>query len=153
MDAEVSVRSLIERGDVFNNVKGLTAEEIFKSLSSLTDFPPAANGEDILTELLEREKVLSTAVGNGIAIPHPRRPLIGNPDDQRIYVCFPETPVGMGAPDSRRVHAMFILLSANSQSHIKALSELARLFRNEDFRRLLETQPSKQSLLDVIDNM
>lgn len=147
-DFDVSV--LFERGEVLENVPGETYEQIYDYICGRVSLPTGLSSADMAQELVQREKVLSTAVGNGIAIPHPRRPLVKISGECKVIVAYLRAPVDMQAPDARKVYVMFILLSDSSQFHIKALSSLAALFKNEEFRRGLQTRPSKSCLLELV---
>ena len=80
----------IEKGGVLTDVEGSTPQEVYRNVIDAIKLPEGIDRELVYTELCEREKVLSTAVGNGIAIPHPRRPLMKNAEDQRIVRCAPQ---------------------------------------------------------------
>ena len=56
----------------------------------------------------------------------------------------------MQAPDSKKVYVMFVLLSSSTQTHLQVLSELARLFRDVEFRKVLESKPTENDLLIAI---
>ena len=144
------VESLVGRGEVLGNVTGGTLEEIFKSICSKAKLPQGLEADAVVTELMDREKVLSTAVGNGIAIPHPRKPLFSREEDSMIVVAYLNQPLDMQAPDVKKVYVMFILLSSSSQFHIKALANLAKLIKNEEFRKGLQVKPPKEQLLELI---
>lgn len=139
--------SLIQKGGVFKDVEGTTVSEILSNAVSLIKLPAGLSRELLNTELIEREKILSTAVGNGIALPHPHRKVINATDDQRIAVCFLKTPIDMQAPDSRKVYVYFILLTAASQKHIDILSGIANLAKDKEFKLLLESCPDEATLL------
>ena len=141
---------LIERGGIFYDVRGKSPAQVYRYVAENMTLPVGYVRSDIEKELLEREKILSTAVGNGIAIPHARSPIMKKAEDQRIVLAFLENPLEMGAPDERSVYALFIILSAKAQFHVQILSNLAKLFHNEDFRKFLETIPQKDALLKRI---
>ena len=113
---------LIHVGGVHYNVEGCNPNEIYKNICNLIPLPENYDPSSICTELLSREQVLSTAVGNGISIPHPRRPIIKNSSDQRLAVCYLKTPFDMQAPDSRKVYVMFVLLSSSTQTQVLCLN-------------------------------
>ncbi len=150
MISSLELCEFIERGGVLCNVEGSTPAEIYRKVVDSLSLPADVDKELVFNELCEREKVLSTAVGNGIAIPHPRRPIMKTPEAQRIVVCFLKNPINMNAPDSLSVHTMFILLSASSQVHINVLSSLAKLIRKNEFKKLLETKPTLEQLVTAI---
>ncbi len=151
MYTELNVAKLLENGEVLTNVEGNTVEEVYKNVCKKIRLPEELSGDVLCDELLEREKILSTAVGQGISIPHSRRPLLKDPENQRIIVCFLKNQMNMNAPDSRRVFVMFILLSSSSQNHIKALSALAKLLHNKQFLNFLQLTPGKRELLEAVE--
>jgi PTS system nitrogen regulatory IIA component len=108
------------------------------------------NAESVYNALAAREHVLSTAVGNGIALPHARAPIMKSEDDQQICIVYLKNPIDMKAPDERRVFVMFVLLTFNSQSHLRILSSLVTLFRKPQFRKLLEKHAGEAELLNAI---
>lgn len=144
------VCGLIQRGGVYADVEGSTPEEVYKNLCAMIPLPAGLSAEEVEHELLEREAVLSTAVGSGIAIPHPRRPIVPSESEERVVVCFPRAPLNMQVPDDRQVYVMFLLLTHSTQSHIRVLSDLARLFRAAAFKKALETRPTLPALLEAI---
>ena len=151
MCMELSIEKLLENGDVLTNVAGSTVEEVYKNVCKKIRLPEGLSGDVLCNELLEREKILSTAVGQGISIPHPRYPLLKAAENQRIIVCFLKDSMNMNAPDSRRVFVMFILLSNSSQNHIKALSSLAKLLHHKQFLDFLQSVPDKMELLKAVE--
>ncbi len=141
---------LISKGGVFTDIKGSSVNEVYDDFSKKIKLPDGLYAEVLNRELIEREKVLSTAVGNGIAIPHPRSQLIYNPADERIAVCFSREGIDMHSPDSTNVSAFFVLLTHTSQSHLAILSTLAALVQKKDFITVLKTKPNQKALLDAI---
>ncbi len=154
MDSElnggVDLAVLIHRGGIFFDVEGNTPEEIYSKISSMIKMPEGLTSEQICNALCAREQVLSTAVGNGIALPHARSSIIKNSDDQQICIVYLKNPIDMQAPDEREVFVMFVLLTHNSQVHLKVLTELAGLFRNLRFRKALESHAGEAEILSLI---
>ena len=141
---------LIHRGGVFFDVEGTTPQEIYKNISEKIEKPEGVTSDLIYNALCAREQVLSTAVGNGVALPHARASIIKNEEDQKICVVYLKNPIDMQAPDEREVFVMFVLLTSNSQVHLKVLTELAGLFRNLRFRKALESHAGEAELLSLI---
>jgi len=139
--------SLIEKGGVFTDVEGQNSEEVYKNLTEQLNLPAYLNKKDLADELQARENVLSTAVGNGIAIPHPRRPMLESEADQRIFVCFPKSPLDMNGPDNKNVYVMFVILSNSSKAHLAVLSGLAKAIKSTEFQHFLQGKPSKDELV------
>ena len=146
----VDLPGLIHRGGVFFDIEGNTPEEVYKVISEKIEKPEDLTSEQVYTALCAREQVLSTAVGNGIALPHARSSIIKSDKDQKICVVYLKNPIDMQAPDEREVYVMFVLLTHNSQVHLKVLTELAGLFRNLRFRKALESHAQEAELLSLI---
>lgn len=150
METNCDIARLIHNGGIYTDVEGKTPAEIFEKVSKMIDLPDGTTSELIYNSLCAREKVLSTAVGNGIALPHARTPIVKNDTDQKICVVYLKEPIDMNAPDERDVFVMFILLTSNSQFHLKVLSSLAGLFRDVKFRKALENHADEATLLPMI---
>ena len=149
----VDLAQLIHRGGVFKNVEGSTPQEIYAKVCKMIDLPAGMTSETVYEALCAREEVLSTAVGNGIALPHARSPIMKTEADQRICVVYLKNPIDMKAPDEREVFVMFILLAHNSQIHLKVLSSLAALFRDPKFKKALELRSDEAVLASIIKEL
>jgi len=150
MNLEFDIAGLIHKGGVYDNVEGTTAEEVYKKISTMIPLPSEMTAESVYNALAAREHVLSTAVGDGIALPHARAPIMKTENDQQICIVYLKNPIDMKAPDERKVFVMFVLLTFNSQSHLKILSKLVTLFRKPQFRKLLEKHAGEAELLNAI---
>ncbi len=153
MENEVCLTDLIHRGGIFSDVEGKTPQEIYEKVCKLIRIPEGLDADQICKSLCAREEILSTAVGNGIALPHARTPVIKNEEDSMVVVVYLKTPIEMKAPDERPVTTMFILLSQNSQLHLKILSTLAGLFRSQRFRKALEDHAGEETLSSLIKDL
>ena len=150
---EVDLVQLIHRGGVFKNVEGNTPQEIYAKVCKMIDLPEGMTSDFVYNALCAREEVLSTAVGNGIALPHARSPIMRNESEQRICVVYLKNPIDMKAPDEREVFVMFVLLAHNSQIHLKVLSSLAALFRDAKFKKALELRSDEAVLSSIIKEL
>ncbi|MCR4578834.1 MAG: PTS sugar transporter subunit IIA [Treponema sp.] len=153
MENEIDIAKLIHRGGVFKDVEGKTPQEIYEKVCKMIDLPDGMTSEQVYNALCAREEVLSTAVGNGIALPHARTPIMKEEKDQRICVVYLKNPIDMKAPDERAVFVLFVLLTHNSQVHLKVLSSLAGLFRSAEFRKALEEGADEATLSALIKNL
>lgn len=153
MENEIDIAELIHRGGILRDIDGATPQEVYEKVCALLDLPDGITSEQVYNALCTREEVLSTAVGNGIALPHARAPIIKEEKDQRIIVVYLKNAIEMRAPDERQVYVMFILLTYNPQVHLKVLSSLAGLLRNTDFRKALEDHADEAALSDLIKRL
>lgn len=153
MENEVDISKLIHQGGIFYDIEGSSPQEIYSKVSNLIDLPDGITSEQVYNALCAREQVLSTAVGNGIALPHARTPIMKSDKDQKICVVYLKNPLDMGAPDERPVTTMFILLTSNPQGHLKVLSTLAGLFRSARFRKALDEHADEVVLSTLIKEL
>lgn len=144
------ISDLIQKGGVFYDIEGSTPIEIYKNVANLLNLPLTIDAKTVYDALCDRENFMSTAVGRGIALPHARTPVVKNYEDQRICVVFLKTPIKMKSPDVLKVYVMFIILSQNSKEHLDILASLGTLFRNDDFKKILENRPNKDTLIKAI---
>lgn len=103
----------------------------------------------IMEALLERERLGSTSVGGGFAIPHCK--LEGIDALEVAMLRFAE-PIDFGAPDESRVSFFFVVLSPPDQpaAHLQILSQIARVLKREDLRRELLTVSTPQGAIDAL---
>jgi PTS system nitrogen regulatory IIA component len=150
MSATLSLSQLVERGGVYYNIAGSSPSEALGAFIKGIDLPEGLDREEVLRAVLEREALMPTAIGRGIAIPHPRNPLISDEGEQRVSVAFLKTPVPYNALDRKPVSSLFLILSAGARSHLAILAELSHLGQRQDFIELLAKRPSTESLVEYI---
>src|SRR5438552_11471928 len=127
------------------NGKKQALQEIAAKAASLTGQSERA----ILEILLQREKLGSTGVGNGVAIPHGKLPKLNN-----VFGLFArlERPVDFEALDGQPVDLIFLLLAPEGAGadHLKALARVARLLRDQDIARKLRESRDAEALFAVL---
>ncbi|MBW2590048.1 MAG: PTS sugar transporter subunit IIA, partial [Deltaproteobacteria bacterium] len=139
-------------GGVFHRLKGDTVEGVLKSaVNNMPDFSTDTK-EEVYSKLLEREKLTSTGIGRGIAIPHLRTPLKDVVIRPAITTCFFENPIDFNAVDDKPVFAMFVLLSPSIKIHLHLLSRLSFCVRSDKFIDFLKTSPASKALLEKISD-
>ncbi len=152
-DTNQLLADLIHKGGIIKDAEGSTAKEVYANVCKMMNLPDSMNRENLYNALCAREDILSTAVGNAIALPHARAPIMKDDEEQRIVVVYLKEPIDMSAPDERKVSTMFILLTSNSQTHLKVLSGLVEQFRKPSFRKLLENKATEVQLLNEIKEL
>ena len=107
----------------------------------------------LLDALLSREEMMSTAIGNGIAIPHVRLFDSMSLQEDIVAVAYLFEPVDWVAPDGKPVHTLFFVLAADETRHLQILAEIAQLASDEDFVEFLRTMPAKEALIERIQQL
>ena len=102
----------------------------------------------VVDDVIEREKVMSTGIGNGVAIPHAYTDGV-----ERLVAGFYRTsePVDFDALDKKGVDLFFIILGPKEsrRDHIKVLAKISRLLNHGDFREDLRTVSDAGEVLGV----
>lgn len=113
----------------------------------LADLNEELSAEELFTRLIAREKMGSTALGHGIAIPHCRMP--GCSEILGVLVSLAE-PVDFEAFDQTNVSVMFVLIVPEEEvdNHLKVLAMLAKRFESEHYRNALFAAKNHQALYD-----
>lgn len=150
MIPDVNIGEYLRVGGVYSGITGSTPAEAFKSICDSVNLPSSLPSHVLYDALCARELVLSTAVGNGVAIPHSQQPLLKNAEDQRVFICYLKEPVVMNAMDNKRVHTMIVPLSSSVQNHLLIISKLARLLTKAEFRKALELKLGLNELYPLI---
>ena len=127
------------------NTKKQAIQELAARAAALTD----QNERAILEILLQREKLGSTGVGNGVAIPHGKLAKLGG-----LFGLFArlERPIDFEALDGQPVDLIFLLLApeAAGADHLKALARVARLLRDPEIARRLRESRDADALYAVL---
>lgn len=93
----------------------------------------------IIVQLLKsRESLMSTAIGNGISIPHPRIPLLVGKNKPLINFFFPIRLLKLDSIDGKHVHTVILIISQTIKQHLSLIAHLTFLLSNETFRFALE---------------
>ena len=107
--------------------------------------------EDMVRTLLERERLGSTGIGEGVAIPHGK--LAGL---DKLVALFAKSAPGIDftAIDNQPSHLFFVLLAPHNSAglHLKALARISRLLKSQDFRDRLLHASSSEAIYSIISD-
>ena len=147
----VSLSMALEAGGVYHDIDtGPDVPGVINAcVEKITTLPDDCK-TDLVRQLIKREDALSTGVGNGIAIPHPRSPL-GYLETPMVTVCFLKNPVDYHALDNQPVSTLFFILVPELKFHLHLLSSLSLCLRNKQFSEFLNTCPEQSELIEKID--
>lgn len=124
-------------------------DDLLRELVDVAAGPGAPDREDLLRAVREREAVLSTGIGHGVAIPHGKSSAV---NDLRMAAGRSAGPVDFDALDGEPVSLFFLLVGPESAAgpHIKALSRISRLVRKDEVREKLVTARSAAEFHDAL---
>ena len=128
------------------DLPGRTFADVLRSALDVFKLP-LEDKELIYDLLVSREKLMTTAVGDGLAIPHLRIPIVVNVPRPALSIFFAREPIDMGAFDGAPVHTLFLLLSLAPKQHLELLARLTFLFRQPAFVELLKRRADPETIL------
>jgi PTS system nitrogen regulatory IIA component len=132
--------------DLKGRDKAAVLEEMAKLMASHYQFTDA---QRLLEVLLARERVCSTGIGEGVAIPHGKVPGV-----KRVFGAFGRSPEGIDfqAQDRGPTHLFFLLVAPedSTSDHLKALARVSRLLQDAEFRARLMEGKTREEILNAI---
>jgi len=143
----------MKRGGVFFHVRGDNVKNILRETVSLSSLPPDADKDLLLDMLLQRERLASTGIGSGVAIPHPRYPMENLAGEAIVTTCFLEGAIDFNAIDGIPVFVLFLMLSPATDTHLKFLSRLSFCLRKDSFMYLLKNCTEKKIFLQKVEEI
>lgn len=126
----MELADILAKGSVMPCAKAASKRQVLQQLADKAGAALGIDGHDIFETLVEREKLGSTGLGNGIAIPHGK---IDGIDGVTAVFARLEQPVDFDAVDDEPVDLVMMLLApkGSGADHLKALARVARLLRTE----------------------
>ncbi|TCJ15411.1 PTS IIA-like nitrogen-regulatory protein PtsN [Parasulfuritortus cantonensis] len=143
------VSQLLKPANVLLGLEAGSKKRLFELAGQALQSTEGVPANEVFESLFSREKLGSTALGHGIAIPHGR--IKGLKETACAFVRM-KTPIDFDAPDNLPVDLLFILLApaAASDLHLQILAELAQMFSEKEMRDRLRAAPDAESLSTLI---
>ncbi len=132
------------------NVEASSKKRALEIISeSIHQSYPNFQVHDIFDHFIQREKLGTTAIGHGIALPHTK--LENNEKTIGVYISL-KNPIDFDAIDHTQVKILFALLvpQHSTQIHLDILSTLANFFRNENNRKAILNAQSKETIYNLL---
>ena len=139
----------LNKGLVLTDVEGVTKEEIIYNSMKLISESLELDAETITNLLLDRERLMSTALNRGVAVPHTRDFLLSGAHDV-VAIVYPKKSIEYGALDGKDVHTLFFLFACKDKTHLNLLSKIAYFCHQSENLEVLQARPSKPDLLNTI---
>lgn len=152
-EEEVAIPTLYDAilsGGVFYRVGGNNVETVLNNVVSMLPLPNEVNRDFLYQVLLTRESMGSTGIGDGIAIPHARNPIVQHIPQPMISLCFLEEPIDFKAIDGKPVHTLFMIVSPSSKAHLQLLSRLSFCLRKAELMKLIKEQGRREDIFACI---
>lgn len=145
----MALADLIPSEGVVLDLGASSRKQVLQSLADLAARETGMNARTIFDAVLQRERLGSTGVGQGVAIPHAR--LAGIPAVAGFFARL-KTPIDFDSIDGRPADLVFMLLAPEDAGaeHLKALARVSRLLRREDIRQRLRAAPDADAIQAVL---
>jgi nitrogen PTS system EIIA component len=134
-------------GGVHGGVGGQDGPGVLRSVVAAIPLPADVNRDLLLQMMLARESAGSTGIGDGVAIPHARTPIVVHLPHPIVCLCYLAQPIEFGAIDGKPVHTLFTIVSPTIKTHLALLSRLAFALRDKPFAK---TIARKAALAEVL---
>ena len=142
-----SLAEALEAGGIVHGLQGTDKPSVLRAMVEHLRVPAGLDREFLLHVLLARENLQSTGIGEGVAIPHVRNPIVLHVPQPIITLCFLEQPIEFGALDGKPVHALFSLICPTVRAHLALLSRLAFALHDERFKRVIARRAAADEVL------
>jgi PTS system nitrogen regulatory IIA component len=137
-------------GGIAYGVAGKDQASVFKAIVDVMKLPEEIDRDFLYQVLLARESLGSTGIGDGIAIPHVRNPVVLHVAEPIVTLCFLETPIDFSAIDGKPVQILFTLICPSVRTHLHLISRLGFILRDPDFKAALKRQAPRDELTDSL---
>ena len=145
----MNINNMLSDRSFLVNFEASSKKNVLDKLTKLAERDFKIDSQNLLETLIKREKLGSTAVGNGIAIPHANCPNIDKP---KVFVAILSNSLDFNANDDQPVDIIFLLLAPDNSGseHLQALALVSRLLRNKELTTKLRGCKKTESAFAVI---
>ena len=147
----MDLNNFFSEESIIMDCQSKSKKNVLELISEIAASVSVANKDIVFEKLYEREKLGTTAFGNGIAIPHAR---IDDLLEAKIIILKLETAIDFNSSDGEKVDLIVSLLVPNNENdmHIKILSKIAEMLDDKVFREKIKNCSNKLEIKSVINS-
>ena len=143
---------LFKEKNIVDDVQGLEKRAVLEEMIAVAvdrGLCPKTRKKTIIEAILEREKLGSTGLGHGVAIPHVK---LDNFQSNICLLARSKAGVDFNAVDGENVHIFFLLVSPskNAEEHLSTLQWISRLARHQDFGSFVKNAKDGKEILSIV---
>ena len=142
-----SLVGALKAGGIHYRLGGTDKASALRCVVDVMPLPQEVDREFLYQVMLARESVGSTGIGDGLAIPHVRNPVVLHIPNPMVALCFLDQPIDFRAIDNKPVHTLFAIVSPTIKAHLSLLSRLAFGLRDSPFAQAVQTRASREDIL------
>jgi len=140
----------LDAGGIIYRLDGNTRNEVLDNLVNNLRLSEGVDKEYLLKVLIAREELASTSVGDGIAIPHPRNPVLLHTTQPTVTLAFLENPVDFQSLDGLPIKALFCVISPTLRAHLHLLSMLGYALKDLKFRQAIAQAENREKIFEAL---
>jgi len=144
--APSSLAEALRAGGIHYRVGGSDQASALRAVVDVMHLPQEVDRQFLFEVLLARETMGSTAVGDGVAVPHVRNPIVMHIPRPMVTLCFLEHAIDFGALDGKPVHTLFTIVSPTIKAHLSLLSRLAFALRQSEFAAVVRQPGTRDAI-------
>jgi PTS system nitrogen regulatory IIA component len=142
---------LLQAGGILYDVESKGKHEVLRELVARLPLPPEQDRATLLSVLEAREELGSTGIGDGIAIPHVRNPIVLHVDAPFVTLALLRHPVEFEAVDGKPVDTLFMIVTPTVPVHLRILAQLGFLLRDPVLRDLMRQRAPRDQILERVE--
>ncbi len=139
----------LRSGGIVYRISGRDKSSVLRSVVDAMNLPEEVDRDFLFQVLLAREALASTGIGDGIAIPHVRNPIVLHINRPSITLVFLDEPIDFGAIDGKPVSTLFTMVSPTVRAHLHLLSRLSFALRDQRLKDLLTSQSGRDEIFEA----
>jgi PTS system nitrogen regulatory IIA component len=145
----MKIVDVLDKKSIIPDLKSSDKEGVLKELSLPISELVNVQQDELIKVLIERERLGSTGIGNGIGIPHGK---LKNLDKLALSLGISRHGIDFDSIDGRPTHIFFLLITPEKSTgiHLKLLAHISRILRNEMFKQKLMKSQTADELYDII---
>lgn len=145
-----SLSDALAAGGVVYRLEGRDKSSMLQAMVDAMKLPDEVDRQFLYQVLLAREALGSTGIGDGIAVPHVRNPIVLHVNRPTVTLCFLEHPIDFGALDGKPVRVLFALVSPTVRAHLHLLSRLGFVLQNPEFKATVLREASREDIMTAL---
>ena len=150
-DEVPSMSELLRAGGIFHDIEAADKPALLREFVARLPLPPEQDRATLVSVLEAREAMGSTGIGEGIAIPHVRNPIVLHLEQPFVTLALLAHPVDFEAMDGKPVHALFMVVSPTVPVHLRILAQLGFLLRDNELRAMISRRLPADEILGRIE--
>ena len=152
-DEVPALADLLRVGGIHADIQGNTKSEVLAAFVDVLPLPADQDRVTLLRVLEAREALGSTGIGDGIAIPHVRNPIVLHVEKPFVTLALLRHAIEFGSIDGKPVHALFMVVSPTVPVHLRILAQLGFVLRDPELRDALGRRAPAAEILDHVERI